>query len=153
MRRHILAVVTPAMFFVASAACAASPAQPRTAAAVLAADNAWTEAEIRGDAVFVETLLLPEYRSIGQGGKITTKAQIVSSTRKRGSHSDFGAQVAAYRASHPTRGDVTISGDTAVLTWVSLVPGRGEPVASCDVFVYREGHWRALYSQHTTAEA
>ncbi|CAM3308103.1 hypothetical protein SPAN111604_15135 [Sphingomonas antarctica] len=60
--------------------------------------------------------------------------------------------VADYKATHPTRGDVMLTGDTAIVTWVSLVPGKGEPIASCDVFVYRDGHWRALYSQHSTAE-
>ena len=131
----------------------ASPAsEPRTAAAVLAADEGWTAAEIRGDADFVDALLLPEYRSIGTDGKIASKAAIVASSRARGPHSDFGKIVADYKSTHPTRGDVTINGDTAVLTWVSLVPGKGEPIASCDIFLYRAGRWRAFYSQHSTAE-
>lgn len=126
--------------------------EPRTAVAVLMADQQWTAAEIRGDAAFVDALLLPEYRSIGRDGKVADKAAIVASSRKRGPHSDFGKMVADYKATHPTRGDVTIDGDTAILTWISLTRGKGEPVASCDIFVYRSGRWRALYSQHSTAE-
>lgn len=131
---------------------AAPSREPRTAAAVLAADEGWTAAEIRGDADFVDALLLPEYRSIGTDGKIASKAKIVASSRARGPHSNFGKIVADYKANHPTRGDVIINGDTAVLTWVSLVSGKGEPIGSCDIFVYRNGRWRALYSQHSTAE-
>lgn len=151
MYRHVIALVVPIILICATGA--AAPAQPRTAAAVIATDSAWTEAEIRGDAAYVEALLLPEYQSVGQGGKITNKAQIVASTRKRGNYSNFGAEVAAYRKDHPTRSDVVIVGNTAVLTWVSLVVNRGEPVASCDIFIYRQGQWHALYSQHTMAEA
>ena len=153
MGRFIPALIGAGLIAVSASASAAGPLEQRMATAVIAADNAWTAAEIRGDAVFVDALLLPEYKSIGADGKVATKAQIVGSTQKRGSHSDFGAQVDAYRATHPTRADVSIAGDSAVLTWVSLVPGRGEPVASCDIFVYRGGRWRALYSQHTSAEA
>ena len=134
------------------AAQATAIRQPHTRAAVVAADEAWTAAEIRGDAAFVDALLLPEYRSIGSDGKIASKAMIVAGTRARGPHSNFGKIVAEYRAGHPTRGDVTINGDTAVLTWVSLVPGKGAPIASCDIFVYRNGRWHAIYSQHSTAE-
>ena len=137
MHKYSIVLVAPILLVCVPAA--AAPVQPRTAAAVIAADRAWTEAEIRGDAAFVDALLLPEYQSIGQGGKIASKAQIVASTRKRGSHSDFGAEVASHRNDHPTRADVVIVGDTAVLTWVSLVVDRGEPVASCDIFIYRRG--------------
>ena len=135
-----------------SSAEAAPVREARTPAAVVAVDEAWTAAEIRGDAAFVDALLLPEYRSIGSDGTIASKAMIVAGTRARGPHSNFGQIVAEYRAGHPTRGDVTINGDTALLTWVSLVPGKGSPIASCDIFVYRSGHWHAIYSQHSTAE-
>ncbi len=147
---HIASAVLVAT--IAPSASSAAPRQARDAAAVLAVDEAWTDAEIRGDASFVDALLLPEYRSIGANGKITDKAAIVASSLKRGSHSDFGKTVAAYRATHPMRGDVVINGDTAILTWVSLVSGKGEPIASCDTFLYRGKRWRALYSQHSTAE-
>lgn len=154
MKYRLLILIASAALIAAfeAPALAAAPSDARTASAVLAVDEGWTDAEIKGDANFVDALLLPEYRSIGAGGKIADKAAIVASSRARGPHSDFGKMVADYKATHPTRGEVKLNGDTAILTWVSLVPGKGEPIASCDIFVYRGGRWRALYSQHSTAE-
>jgi hypothetical protein len=152
LSRSWVAVAALPAIYIAGAVPAAPSDEARTSAKVLEVDHAWTDAEINGDAAFVDALLLPEYRSIGPDGKITDKAAIVAHARARGPHSDFGKLVADYKATHPTRGDVVIDGDTAVLNWVSLAPGKGEPIASCDIFVYRHGRWRALYSQHTTAE-
>lgn len=137
------------------AAANASAAEPKTAAAVLAADDAWGAAEVRGDVDFIDHLLLPEYRSIGPTGKVTTKATIVEHTRKRACSADEQAKaqaaVAAWKAAHPSRADVVLVGDTAVLTWILLKPGSDEPISSSDIFLYRDGHWRAIYSQHTSA--
>ena len=63
----------------------------------------------------------------------------------------MAAKVVAWKAAHPLRGDVKIVGDTAVLTWVSTKPSSGEPISSCDIFVYRDGHWHGVYSQHSSA--
>ena len=152
MRLIVPAAIATMIAVTASPVLSKPSREPHTAAAVLAADEAWTKAEIRGDGDFVDGLLLPEYRSISHNGMIATKAAIVAKARARGPGSDFGKMVAAYKATHPSRGDVTINGDTAILAWVSLVADKGEPVASCDIFVYRDGRWRALYSQHTIAE-
>jgi hypothetical protein len=143
---RLLAV--PLMLFAASPALAA---EPRTEAAVIAADEAWGNAEVAGDADFVERLLLPDYVSIGADGKVTNKAKIVAGTRARHASIDYAAKVAAWKAAHPLRADVTIVGDTAILKWVSDKPSAGDPVSSSDVFVYRDGRWHGLYSQHTTA--
>jgi len=48
--------------------------------------------------------------------------------------------------------EVKITGDTAILTFALDKTATPKPVMSCDVFVYRDGRWRALYSQHTEAE-
>lgn len=124
--------------------------ESRTAAAVIAADHAWGEAEKQGDASFVDQLLLPEYRSIGSDGKITTKATIVDHTRARGPSPEYAKQVDAWKLAHPERAEVSITGDTAVLTWVADQPGAA-PILSCDIFVYRKGRWYGIYSQHTSA--
>ena len=60
------------------AAAPAFAAEPRTAAAVIAADKAWGEAEVAGNADFVDRLLLTGYVSIGPDGKTTTKEKIVA---------------------------------------------------------------------------
>lgn len=130
-------------------AAAAQPPDARTAEAVLAVDESWLKAEIAGDADTLNALLLDGYVSVGPDGKVSTKQALVDGSRRRGKSEKLAQQVAAWKAAHPTRGDVVFFGDTAVLRWVSTNPG--EPVSSADVFVFRDGHWRAIYSQHSTA--
>lgn len=133
----------------------ASPPEEKTAAAVLAADDAWGAAEVRGDAAFVDWLLMPDYRSVNPNGTVTPKAKIVDGAKSRSGSkaAEMAVSVAAWKVAHPMRGDVALFGDTAVLTWISIRSDAGEPVSSCDVFVYRAGHWHAIYSQHSTASA
>jgi len=135
----------------AAAAAADSKVEAKSAAAVKAADDAWGEAEANGDYAYVDRLLLPGYQSIGANGKATSKEKIVAGTHERGRSAERIAQIAEWKAAHPTRPEITIFGDTAVLTWVSAAPEKAGSVLSSDIFVYRKGHWRAVYSQHSTA--
>ena len=134
----------------ALAPAAAPSAEPHTAAAVIAADEAWGDAEIKGDATFVENLLLDGYVSIGPDGKVHTKDMIVAGARKAGATPDpaRAAKAAEWRAAHPYRNQVAIYGDTAILSFVSTKPASQDAVNSSDVFVYRDGRWHAIYSQH-----
>jgi hypothetical protein len=143
--------VAAAILSATGAADARYATDPRTAAAVLAADDAWGQAEERGDVAFVDALLLADYRSIGHDGKVRNKSDILTSTRKKGGTPQRAAEVAAWRAQHPTRGLVTLFGDTAVLSWVSTSSANPGAVASSDIFVYRNGRWHAVYSQHSDA--
>jgi hypothetical protein len=127
-------------------------AQPKTAEAVLAADDAWLKAEVAGDTAALDQLLMPEYRTVAASGKVADKAMLIAHARKAGGSPELAAQVAAWKAAHPIRGEVSIFGDTAVLRWVLIKPENGDPVSSSDIFVYRGGQWRAIYSQHTNAE-
>ncbi|CAM3253127.1 Nuclear transport factor 2 family protein [Sphingomonas antarctica] len=142
--------LTSLILAVTTAAPAKPAVEPKTAAAVQAADDAWGAAEANGDAAFVDGLLLPGYVSVGPTGKVTTKAAIVAGARKRGRSAAFAAEVAAWKAEHPSRAEVSLFGDTAVLTWVLTKPDLREPISSSDVFVYRQGRWLAVYSQHTS---
>lgn len=124
--------------------------EPRNSAAVVAADEAWGDAETRGDYAFVDWLLMPGYQSVSPSGHATAKAAIVAGAKR--SHDDPAASTAkavAWKAAHPVRAEVAIHGDSAVLTWVSVKPGSEGLVSSCDVFVYRDGHWHPVYSQHS----
>ena len=125
--------------------------EAKTVEAVLAADDRWLNAEVTGDVAALDQLLLADYRSVGVDGKVTDKAKILERVRQTGGSPDLAAKVAAWKASHPTRGEVSIAGDTAVLRWVLVKPEAGDPVSSSDIFVYRDGHWRAIYSQHSSA--
>jgi hypothetical protein len=123
--------------------------EPRTEAAVIADDKAWTAAEEKGDVAFVDSLLLPEYRSISPDGSIHNRAAILANTRK--ATSQRSAMIEKYITDHPANMNVTMNGDTAVLTFTSKGDAK-QLIRSCDIFLYRNGHWHAIYSQHTTAE-
>jgi hypothetical protein len=122
-------------------------AEPHTSDAVIADDNGWSKAEETGDISYIDRLLMPEYRSVNVDGSIHDKNAILAGARK--SSPERTAKINAYRAAHPYKTSTLIVGDTAVLTFA--LDGGSMPIMSCDVFVYRDGHWRALYSQHTSA--
>lgn len=143
----------------AFAACIGSPqagnaqkdsaTEPHTEAAVIADDTGWGTAEENGDVAYIDRLLLPEYRSINVDGSIHDKQAILASAAKRSP--ERTAKIHEWIAAHPQKKSVVIVGDTAVLTF-ALDRGNGAlPIMSCDILVYRDGHWRALYSQHTAA--
>jgi len=147
----LLAALSAVVLVFPVVAIAATAPAPRTAEAVKAADDSWMEAEIRGDGAFLSELLLEGYVSVDPAGRITTKQQIVAGANQRGKSEAFAREVAQWRAAHPSEAAVALFGDTAVLTWNSANPGNATPVHSSDVFVYRDGRWRAVYSQHTTS--
>lgn len=134
-----------------AAVTGAPSAEPRTAQAVIAADESWSVAEGQGDAAHLEQLLLPGYVSVSANGAVTSREAIVRKARAR-SPSDLArlrTAMAGWRAAHPSQPQDTLFGDTAVLRW--LVTGGAGSTSSVDVFVYRGAHWRAAYSQHTGA--
>jgi hypothetical protein len=127
------------------------PAEPHTEAAVIADDDAWGKAESSGDAAYVDNLLLPEYRSISPDGSVHPKSAILASANKHTGSAQNTAEVEKWRAEHPTLTSVVINGDVAILTFTLNRPGSPNLVLSSDIFLYRDGHWHAIYSQHSTA--
>ena len=123
--------------------------EAHTAAEVIAVDKGWTVAEEKGDVAYVDALLLPEYRSISTDGSVHSKEAILANTRK--ATPERAAMIDKYLTDHPTDMAVTINGDTAVLTFTAVNDAK-KLIRSCDIFVYRGGHWHAFYSQHTDAE-
>lgn len=120
-------------------------------AAVLAVDDHWGHAEMNGDTAYLERMLLPGYRSVDVDGRVRTKAAILASAaRNRGSDA-MRRKVAAWKRKHPSETIVVIVGDTAIVTFHDPASGPGAGVYSSDVFVYLEGRWHALYSQHSQA--
>lgn len=140
-----------AMFLLAS--FAAEAAEPKTKAAVVAADDAWLNAEVTGNGDYLDELILPEYLSVNADGTATSKAQIVARSRGRTKEelARLNERVAAWKAAHPVRADVTIAGDTAILRWIKSDSTGRALVSSSDIFLYRDGRWHAIYSQHTSA--
>ena len=129
----------------------ASSTEPHTEGAVIADDEAWDKAESNGDVAYIGDLLLPEYRSISADGSIHDKAAILAGARKRMNSPASAAANAKWRAAHPSITHVQIIGDTAILTFALNKQDTQNPIMSCDVFVYQDGHWHAIYSQHTEA--
>ncbi|MFC5864030.1 nuclear transport factor 2 family protein [Acidicapsa dinghuensis] len=125
--------------------------EPHTEAAVIADDKRWDKAEESGDTAFIDALLLPEYRSISSDGSTHDKAAIIANARRNVNSPERAAAIEKWRTAHPQLINVKITGDTAILTFSLDKPAVPKPVMSCDVFVYRDGRWRALYSQHTEA--
>jgi hypothetical protein len=155
-RRTRLWVCQGALCLAAAAAHAgiaqdAKTIELRTEAAVIAADDSWGKAEETGNFAFVEGLLLPEYRSISSDGSVHDKAAILASMKKRAGTPGSSASAEQWKAAHPSRTSTVITGDTAILTFTLNRPGSPAAVLSSDIFVYREGRWRALYSQHSEA--
>jgi hypothetical protein len=133
-------------------AAAAGAPEMKTAEAVKAADAAWLQAELDGDYQFLDSFLLDGYRSIDASGAVFSKAALIASRRNRGKSAAFAQAVQDWKAAHPNHAEVALYDNTAVLTWVSDEVKSTTPVYSCDIFVYRDGHWHAIYSQHSNAE-
>jgi hypothetical protein len=120
-----------------------------TAAAVLAVDEHWSQAEEHGDTAWLDSMLLPKYRSIGADGKILDKKTLVAHAAKNRGSDKMSKEVQAWMKAHPTRESVVVEGNIAILSFSDPQTGL---VRSSDVFVYEGGGWHALYSQHTKAE-
>jgi hypothetical protein len=135
----------------AGIAQSAKEVDPHTEAAVIAVDDGWGKAEDTGNSAFVDALLLPEYRSISSDGSVHDKAAILASVKRRAGTPSNAVDAAKWKAAHPSRTSAVIIGDTAILTFTLNRSGSPALVLSSDIFVYRSGHWHALYSQHSEA--
>jgi ketosteroid isomerase-like protein len=104
--------------------------------AVRAVENEWSKAFITGDTKTLDELLLPGYVSVNQKGRARAKKEIL----------DLSSSIAAQPnrpTPTPSKAVITVNGNAAIATY----SGGGD--TSVDVFVLKDGHWRAWYSQHT----
>lgn len=152
--RFLPAIATAAALCCVAAypACATeTTAEPHTAAAVLAADDDWLAAELRGDVSALDARLMPSYRDVTPEGKVHTKSDLLGGVAKHPNKVTTSPQQAAadFRAQHPVVEHVLIEGDTAILQF-EKTEGPGI-ILSVDVFVYEDGRWRGLYSAHNKA--
>jgi len=158
IREHILAaclgLALPAVAVIGPASAAADAGAKtneaaKTAAAVMAVDQRWLEADVSGNTAWLDTLLMPDYRTVGAGGKVGDKAAILRSATKNLGSDKMRRQVDAWQKAHPTRPSVVLHGDVAILSFPDPESGR---ILSSDTFIYRDGGWHALYSQHAKVE-
>lgn len=120
----------------------------KSAAAVIAVDHHWEQAEENGDASWLDGMLMPDYRSVGTAGTFASKAAIVGHAAKNHDAPAMKQKAAEWHKTHPVEESVTMDGDTAILSFLSASPETKGRICSSDIFVYVDGRWRALYSQH-----
>ena len=120
----------------------------RSEAAVIAVDQHWMDAELDGDSAWLDTMLLPEYRSVSADGTVHTKAALLAHAAKNRGNDAERRKVEAWLKAHPSAQSVVIRGDTAILTFYDPKLGARNGVRSSDIFVYENGRWHALYSHH-----
>lgn len=128
------------MLLAAAAHCALH--MPRTAAGALAAERYWVGAIERRDAAALDCLLAPGFNDISWQGKLVTRDAMLDG---------FAAKPKVTLALDQLTTD--ISGDMAVVRGRNRQTGPdGEPAGAVrftDIFVYRDGAWRALRAQET----
>lgn len=158
IRKYFLAtclgLVPPAIAMVGPASAADNAAADanetaKTTAAVVAVDQHWLEAEVSGDTAWLDAMLMPDYRSISAEGKVLDKPTLLAHAKKNRGSDKMRRQVDAWQKAHPTRQSVVLHGDVAILSFSDPKTGR---ILSSDTFIYKDGGWHALYSQHAKVE-
>lgn len=158
IRKYFLAtclgLVPPAIAVVGPASAADNAAAnanetAKTTAAVVAVDQHWLEAEVSGDTAWLDAMLMPDYRSISAEGKLLDKPTLLAHANKNRGSDKMRRQVDAWQKAHPTRQSVVLHGDVAILSFSDPTTGR---ILSSDTFIYKDGGWHALYSQHAKIE-
>lgn len=120
-----------------------------TSAAVIAVDEHWLRAEEDGDTAWLGATLLPEFRTIGHDGNVVSKSMLLKSAAKNRGSDKMRKRIDAWLTTHPSRKSVVMHGDVAILSFVNPQTGH---IWSSDIFVYENGHWRALYSQQSASK-
>lgn len=146
--RHPLALAIAILAFAGVARAAPVDETARTAAAVKVVDQHWLNAELDGDTAYLETLLLPAYRSVGADGVVHPRQAILAHAAQNRGSDRKRLEVEAWIKAHPSAQSVLLQGDTAILSFYDPKLGPDRGVRSADIFVYVGGRWHALYSQH-----
>jgi hypothetical protein len=120
----------------ATAALSAPPG-PSDEDAIRTVEHQWVDAEYHADTATLKKLLLPEYRTVSENG-VHDRDRLIAGVLKRG-----GRTVEPPYSTWPTP-KIEIHGSTALATFAVA-----DSSYSVDVFVFENGGWHAMYSQHT----
>lgn len=121
-----------------------------TSRAVIAVDDHWSLAELRGNTAWLRSLLLPSYRSIRADGSVWDKNTLLAhAAENRGHGPEELKAFDAWLKAHPMNESVVIHGHVAILSFSDPKTGH---VRMSNVFVHEEGRWLALYTQLTKAK-
>jgi hypothetical protein len=143
MRYLLVAVLAAVTSFPAHAAvdCAALR-QPRSAAGVIATENAWVKALMARDGKTLSCILAPGFMDMAWNGKLNARAEILAWLPKRPNN---GIKLSNMK--------VTLSGDRAIARGVNMATKPdGHLIGRMkfeDIFQYHGGRWRALAAQET----
>ena len=116
-----------------------------TPQAVIAIDDHWSLAELRGNTAWLNSLLLPSYRSIRANGSVLDKKTLLAhASQNRGHGPEKLKGFDVWLKTHPMNESVIIHGHVSILSFSDPKTGR---VRLSNVFVHEKGRWHALYSQ------
>jgi hypothetical protein len=140
MRAFLVAALAAMSFPAHAAVDCAGFRQPHSAAGVIAAENAWVKALTTRDGKALSCILAPGFMDMAWNGELHSRGEVLAGLAKRPSN--------AIKLSNLK---VELSGDRAVARGVNTATkpdgsliGR---VKFEDMFVYRDGMWRALTAQ------
>ena len=124
---------------VSAATC---PSQPKTEAALLDLERSWAKALQQHDADTVSCFLSDEFQDAGVEGELNDRAATLARIPKRGPNQNRLEDLHAH-----------IYGDAAYVRGLNQVlDPSGKPLARVrftDIFVYRDGRWRAVAGHET----
>ncbi len=112
-----------------------------TESEILALDDRWATARIRGDAAMYDSITAEDFIGVSASGTVATKQDRLREFTQEG---DVG-----FDAITSTDRRVRVYGDTAILTGTTTITGqrRGQPFAGTyrytHVFVRRDDRWQA----------
>lgn len=123
---------------VAAASCALH--EPLSDTGVIAAENSWIDALTHKDAQSLGCRLAPDFKDTSWRGQIRTRDDMLDALVKAS-------------ANPISLSDVTVQrvGRFAIARGVNTVPqpDGGARIRFTDVFVYKQGYWRAVSAQET----
>jgi hypothetical protein len=120
--------------------------QPKTKQALIDLEHRWARALEQHDSAAVDCLLAPEFVDTGVNGELHDRAQALAAIPNR----------------KPLLNDlrdlqVTIAGEAAIVHGVNRVTDQEKKelarVRFTDVFLYRNGQWKAISGQETLVRA
>ena len=88
---------------------------------------------------------------VNADGSVHDKAAILASAKKNAGSTARRVADEKWLAAHPMGTAALTQGDTAIVTFYLKPLGPEKGIMSSDIFVYRDGQWHAIYSQHTDA--
>lgn len=115
---------------------------------VRAVEDHWSLAEATGDTDFLGAMLGPAYRSISGEGKTLTRTALLEHAAKNKGSDEGMRKMEAYKKDHPYGTLVTMQGNSAVVNFYDPTRGAQDGIMGADVFIYADGRWQAIYSQH-----